>query len=104
MDRDGNIARVKEVLLQGLRKFDPEVQVEQSPATGYLHVWVVSDAFQKYSELKRHDLVWEILERALVPDPAGPPITRIFPLTKAEFGEMWGMGETEPEAASAPSG
>jgi acid stress-induced BolA-like protein IbaG/YrbA len=96
MDRDGNITRVKEVLLQGLRKFDPEVQVEQSAATGYLHVWVVSDAFEKYSELKRHDLVWTVFEKAFAHDSIGPPITRLYPLTKAEFAEVFGTRGTEP--------
>lgn len=100
MDRDGNIAKVKEVLLKGLRKFDPEVQVEQSANTGYLHVWVVSDAFEKYSELKRHDLVWTVLEKAFVQDSSRPPITRLFPLTKAEYAERAGTRVNDLEAAS----
>jgi hypothetical protein len=67
-----------------------------------LHVWVVSDALEKYSELKRHDLVWTVLEMAFAHDSTCPPITRVFPVTKAEFAEMFGTGENEPEAVSVP--
>ncbi|MBM3237309.1 hypothetical protein FJZ31_13530 [Candidatus Poribacteria bacterium] len=87
MDRDGDIARVKKVILDGLKRFKPAVQIEQSPTSGSLHVWVISDAFEKYSDFKRMDIVGQVLEKALANDPVYPNITRLFPLTKEEFVE-----------------
>ena len=85
MDRDGNIAKVKKAILDGLKSFKPEVQIEQNHKTGYLHIWVISDTFEKYSDFKRIDIVGRVLEKALVGDPVYPTITRLFPLTKEEF-------------------
>jgi hypothetical protein len=89
MDRDGDITKVKKVIMDGLKRFKPEVQIEQNPTTGYLHIWVISDAFEKFSDFKRIDIVGRVLEKALSGDPVYPTITRLFPLTKEEFDENW---------------
>jgi len=94
MDRDGDIAKVKKVILDGLKSFKPEVQIEQSPTTGYLHIRVISDAFKKYSDFKRMDIVGKVLEKALAGDPVYPTITRLFPLTKEEFDEDYEIHKT----------
>lgn len=52
MDGDGDTAKVKKVILDGLKRFKPEVQIEQSPTSGYLHIWVISDAFENYWSAK----------------------------------------------------
>jgi len=90
MDRDGDIAKVKKAILDGLKSFKPEVQIEQSPTSGYLHIWVISEAFEKYSDFKRIDIIGRILEKALAGDPVYPTITRLFPLTKEEFNKDYG--------------
>jgi hypothetical protein len=51
MARDGDVLKVKKVVSEGLKGFKPEIHIERSPTTGYLHVWVISDTFGKYPEL-----------------------------------------------------
>jgi hypothetical protein len=101
MDRDGDIAEVRKAFLEGLKKFAPEILIEQIPTTGYLHVWLISDAFGKYSDLKRMDLIGEVFKRAFADGSPCPQITRLYPLTKAEFAEMFGTEENEPEVRMA---
>jgi len=88
MDRNGDIAKVKKVLLEGLKDIEPEVYVERNPTNDYLHVWVISDAFGRYDSLfKRHDIVCDVLEATLFDDPVYPTIMELHILTHAEFLE-----------------
>ncbi len=90
MARKVDHTQVKKVLLEGLREFSPEVQIEQCTETGYLHILIISDAFETYSLMKRHNLVWDVLEKALFHDAIYPTITRLSPVTQAEFMEDLG--------------
>jgi len=87
MDRKGDIDKVKKAIIEGLRDYAPEVYVERCPETEYLHVWVISDAFEKYSDMKRMNIVGEVLENALTGDPIYPTITLVLPYTNPEFAE-----------------
>jgi len=88
MAGNGDIVKVKKVLLEGLKDIKPEVYIERSPTNDYLHVWVISDAFGKYDSLfKRHDTVCDVLEGALFDDPVYPTIMELHILTHAEFAQ-----------------
>ncbi|MBI1927456.1 hypothetical protein HYR99_24850 [Candidatus Poribacteria bacterium] len=90
MVRKCDLAKVKQVLLERLKDFVPEVRIERIPKTDYLHIFVVSDAFENYSFMQRHNLVGGILEKALTGNPIYPLITTVSPRTKAEFLEDFG--------------
>ena len=85
-----DLAAVKQVLEKALAKLSPEVRVEESHVNGYLHVYVLSEAFQKMSYRRRDKVVWEALKSALSHQPIYPKITSVFPLTFVEYEEDYG--------------
>jgi hypothetical protein len=109
MARDGDILEVKKVLSEHLKGFKPEIHIERSPTTEYLHVWVISDAFKKYPEMKRMSIIGEIFEKAWAEDTTCPQITRLFPLTHAEFADsenpqpLATLEATSSESVQTPS-
>jgi acid stress-induced BolA-like protein IbaG/YrbA len=55
----------------------------------YLHVFIVSDAFEKYSLMKRHKIVEQAMKESLYDDPIYPKITLVMPVTQEEFNETY---------------
>ena len=87
MARDRDISQVKEVISEGLKGVKSEIYIERIPTTKYLHVWVISDAFENYPEMERMSTLGELFEKAWAEDAVCPQITRLFPLTPSEFTE-----------------
>ena len=82
-----DIAKVKKVLLEGLKEFAPEVIIERNLNNGYLYIRVISDAFEKYRDMQRMEMVGEVLYKTLAGDAIYPTIISVLPLTKAEYEE-----------------
>ncbi len=73
-----SIAKIKKSISEGLKdSFEPEVFVCPSYVADYLHVFVVSDAFEKYSLMNRHKIVEQVVEESLYDDPIYPKITNV---------------------------
>jgi hypothetical protein len=84
-----DIAKVKKALLDGLKEFAPEVIIERSLNNSYLYIRVISDAFEKYHDMQRMEMVGEVLYKALAGDAIYPTIISVLPLTKAEYEEWY---------------
>jgi len=90
MDKHQSIAKIKQAILEGLKdSFEPEVFVRPSHVADYLHVFIVSDAFEKYSLMKRHKIVEQAMKESLYDDPIYSKITLVMPVTKEEFNETY---------------
>ncbi|MBC8230265.1 hypothetical protein H8E77_12015 [bacterium] len=84
-----DIAKVKKVLWEGLKKFAPEVIIEHNLNNGYLYIRVISDAFEKYRDMQRMEMVGEVLYKAFAGDAIYSTIISVLPLTKAEYEEWY---------------
>ena len=85
-----SIAKIKQSISEGLKdSFEPEVFVCPSHVADYLHVFVVSDAFEEYSLMKRHKIVEQTMKESLYNDPIYPKITLVMPVTQKEFEETY---------------
>jgi len=91
MDRNRDIAKIKRVIRKGLKEFAPEVHIERRKTTGHLEIFVISDAFEKMRDWDRHELVFDVLEANLKGDPVYRTIVSVFPLTRAEYAEDYGL-------------
>ena len=90
MDKHQSTAKIKQAISEGLKdSFEPEVFVQPSHVADYLHVFIVSDAFEKYSLMRRHKIIEQILKESLYGDPIYPKITLVMPVTQEEFDETY---------------
>jgi len=90
MDRHQSIAKIKQAILEGLKGgFEPEVFVRPSHVADYLHVFVVSNVFEKYSLMRRHKIIEQVMKESLYDDPIYPKITLVMPVTQEEFDETY---------------
>jgi len=90
MDKHQSAAKIKQAISEGLKDgFEPDVFVRPSPVADYLHVFIVSDAFEKYSLMKRHKIVEQVMKESLYDDPIYSRITLVMPVTQKEFDETY---------------
>lgn len=67
MDRHQSIAKIKKAISEGLKDcFEPEVFVQPSHVADNFHVFIVSDAFEKYSLMKRHKIIEQVMKESLL--------------------------------------